>query len=179
MTVTGRHQSLNSKRRMAAVIFMKRRHGTSLVADKDHDQEDRQEGNAKSEQEKEEMRRWPAPVELSARSLLGNIPNEHEILKRGSLLKFAGKDWKNIHIMLTADGLYMSRPGEDLLRDWIPLHEIMEVKKRTDIPESAQSPSDATSLLDVSAFGATSLESYNNDTLNIVQIRTADSGFNR
>ncbi len=37
-------------------------------------------------------------------------------------------------VALTSAGLFFSRPGEEVLRDLIPLYEIVDTKKRTDFP---------------------------------------------
>jgi hypothetical protein len=67
---------------------------------------------------------------------MGTMPKEDKILKRDILKKFSNSnEWKPMQVVLTKIGLYLARPGEDLLRDLIPLYEITDVKRRKDIPD--------------------------------------------
>jgi hypothetical protein len=73
--------------------------------------------------------------EISADSLMGKMPNADSILKKDELMKLTSSlEWKPMQVALTAAGIFMSRPDEDLVRDLIPLCDILEVRKRDMVP---------------------------------------------
>jgi hypothetical protein len=127
------------------------------------------------------------PVTVSSSVLMGRMPKPDKILKRGALDKLASThEWKPMQIALTSVGLFFSRPGEDVLRDLIPLFEVVEVKRRSDIPgewtpklrrgapdalEAGQRPSRNATI-------ASLLEEDPGAPLHVLQIRTAEGGYN-
>ena len=60
------------------------------------------------------------PHTISPDSLMGRMPKSDKVLKCDVLKKLSmSYEWKAIQLALTSAGLYMARPGEDLLRDLI------------------------------------------------------------
>ncbi len=90
----------------------------------------------------------PNQSDLSAAVILGSMPDPVAVLLRGTLLKLTVKfDWKPMHAELTGDALFLARTDEDrVLRDMIPLHEILEVRKRSDLPTGSTGSTSANAL---------------------------------
>jgi hypothetical protein len=124
---------------------------------------------------------------------MGKMPKPDMILKRGILSKLTSTyEWKSMSLALTSVGLFFSRPGEDVLRDLIPLYEIIDVKKRNDIPgETApglsrpRSEGDKASISGKVAHRSTRnvkiaslLEEERAGPMHVLQLRTIDSGYN-
>jgi hypothetical protein len=69
------------------------------------------------------------PVNVSSASLMGTMPKAVKVLKQETFSKLTSSyEWKPMTIALTSAGLFFSRPGEDILRDFIPIAEIVDVK---------------------------------------------------
>jgi hypothetical protein len=76
------------------------------------------------------------PSNVSPDSLMGKMPKADKVIKKDMLKKLASSyEWKPMQVVLTSVGLYLARPDEDLLRDLIPLYEIIETKRQSDIPQ--------------------------------------------
>ena len=95
-----------------------------------------------------------------------------------------------MQICLTSGGLFLARPEEELLRDWIPLHEILEVKKsneNSDIKPVRNLDKEASvagnrqqaSMLNIKFNLLVDDESQaDQSTMNVIQIRTVENGYN-
>jgi hypothetical protein len=165
---------------MAAVIFMKRRQGAPLVTDEDRVREGHEGNGTNAEGDPkyvEEMPSWSGSFQHSPGSVMARLPKSNEIIKKGFLSRFSSNnEWKRTQVILNTVGVYLARTGENMLRDMIPLDEITEVKKRTDIPESALSMTEITTSQDDPGAGA-SAESSMSD-IHAIQIRTIENGYN-
>ena len=130
------------------------------------------------------------PVQISHDTLMGKMPKADKVLKKGDLWKLTSSyDWKPVTAALTASGLFLSRTGEDLLKDLIPLYEVVEVKKRTDIPgESSENTNQGkevglSSEARKSASAArrmrmSSLMEDSDEPIHVIQLRTIENGYN-
>ena len=124
------------------------------------------------------------PVQISSAALIGCMPKVDKILKRGIVGKLVSSyDWRPMNIALTSDALFFSRPGEDVLRDLIPLSEVVDVKKRHDIPGEHSSKSESSSSLSVRHTNSIrplrmSALVDDNKKLFILQLRTKEDGYN-
>ena len=132
------------------------------------------------------------PVHISHDTLMGKMPKSDKVLKKGEMLKLTSSyDWKPVTVALTTVGLFLSRVGEDVLRDLIPLYEVIEVKKRSDMPgeiadhqkHETGKPKEAKSKqAHVSSHShRISFVEGSQDTvksLHIIQIRTIEGGYN-
>jgi hypothetical protein len=129
------------------------------------------------------------PVSTSPSILMGKMPKADKVLKIGIMGKLtSGYEWKDMTLALTSVGLFFARPGTDVLRDLIPLYEVVDVKKRSDFPGDGGTTKLGSQLDGPSARGAsapafkmTSLVSDNEDhksSIHIIQLRTADNGYN-
>jgi hypothetical protein len=81
--------------------------------------------------------------------------------------------WKPLRAALTATSLNFCRPNDDILIDSIPLHEIIDIKKRSDFPGVSNGAPDLC-LRNVAAF----FEEQSSDQLHIIQIQTVEGGRN-
>ncbi len=132
------------------------------------------------------------PVSTSPSVLMGTMPKSDKILKFGTLGKLTSEyEWKDMSTALTSAGLFFSRPGSDVLRDLIPLYDIVDVKKRNDIPgdggaaklDGHLSVPQMRRHASVPAFRIATLASEgereaDSSNLHIIQLRTADDGYN-
>ena len=129
------------------------------------------------------------PVNISSDILMGKMPKADKILKKGLLSKLTpAYEWKRMDVALTNIGLFFSKPGEDSLRDLIPLYEVVEVKRRDDIPggegksiSAEKSPQRTFSNRSASArsLKLNLMNESGVEPLHIIQIRTVDDGYNR
>ena len=121
------------------------------------------------------------PTDSSAEVLIGRLPNTKDIIMDDVFGKLTSQyTWKPMRLVLTASELMLCRPAEEILRDYIPLHEIADVKKRSDMPgkdAGSENPHDSTVLArsNLSTF----FEDGASDQLHIIQIRTVEDGHNR
>ena len=129
------------------------------------------------------------PVHISHDTLMGKMPKADKVLKKGDLLKLTSSyEWKSVTAALTSVGLFLSRPGEEVLRDLVPLYEIIEVKKRSDVPgnnsekhKEGEEHSNETHNAATSSFRAMRISSLMQETaepMHIIQIRTVEKGYN-
>jgi hypothetical protein len=124
------------------------------------------------------------PTIVSSAELLGRLPDPANILKQQVVGKLVSSyEWKPINIALTCSALFFSRPGEEILRDLIPLSEVVDVKRRHDIPgedvlRATESESTVTSKSMRIKRISSLMNKERNETLHIVQIRTVENGFN-
>lgn len=127
------------------------------------------------------------PVVVSSAELLGRLPDPDKTIKQSVVGKLVSSyEWKPMSIALTSSALFFSRPGEEVLRDLIPLSEVVDVKKRHDIP--GEDFMRATESESSGAHGSNKsmrikrisslMSKERNETLQIVQIRTVENGFN-
>ena len=113
-------------------------------------------------------------VDTSVASLLGKLPKPENILMDGLLGKLTSQyTWKPLRAALTATSLNFCRPNDDILIDSIPLHEIIDIKKRSDFPGVSNGAPDLC-LRNVAAF----FEEQSSDQLHIIQIQTVEGGRN-
>ena len=124
------------------------------------------------------------PVNISHDTLMGKMPKADKILKKGDFCKLTSSyEWKPVNAALTEVGLFLSRPDEDVLRDLIPLYEVVEVRKRSDIPGESSNKSmlEASNSNENTNARSMKLSSLMIDVatpMHIVQIRTVENGYN-
>ena len=122
----------------------------------------------------------PLPLYISPDVLLGCMPKPEKALKVGILGRLTSKyDWKDMRVILTEEALHFSNPDEDILRDMIPLLEVIKVRKAKHPMNSA----DSSSMLVMCAAPTTDAPNgaSNGDrapTTTVLQIQTADGGYN-
>ncbi len=126
------------------------------------------------------------PLVVSSDVLMGKMPKQEKVMKDGVVGKLTSSyEWKPMHMVLTSVGLFFSRPGEDVLRDLIPLFEVLDIRKRHDSP-TEDSANDQKGFIQgqgsMRGMKMASLMSEGSqDTStpqNIIQIRTVDTGYN-
>ena len=126
------------------------------------------------------------PVHISHDTLMGKMPKADKIIKKGDLWKLTSSyDWKPMTAALTAVGLFLSRPGEELLKDLIPLYEVVEVKKRTDIPGESSNNQEETGFsneprnsANARSMRLSSLINDSDEPIHMIQLRTIENGYN-
>ena len=126
------------------------------------------------------------PLTISSAELLGKLPNPDKILKQGIVGKLVSTyEWKPMNLTLTSTALYLSRPGEDVLRDLIPLFEIVGVKKRHEIPGEGNHHLKAEESEIMTGHTSTNCRIVpmsalisEDKALHMIQIRTKDEGYN-
>jgi hypothetical protein len=131
------------------------------------------------------------PVSTSPSILMGKMPKTDKVLKIGIMGKLtSGYEWRDMTLALTSVGLFFARPGTDVLRDLIPLYDVVDVKKRNDFPGDggaaklgAQLDGPSARGASATAFKMTSLVSdvepqTKSSSLHIIQIRTTENGYN-
>ena len=124
------------------------------------------------------------PVSISSAVLMGTMPSTDKLIKSGTLQKLTPLyEWKEMTVALTSVGLFFARPGEEALRDLLPLFDVVDVKKRHDTPgdaskggEKRRSPS-LPSARNVKMSNLISAEVTDAD-LHIIQVRTVENGYN-
>jgi hypothetical protein len=183
---------------MAAVVIMRRRGGNSSLQEAGPnlnamDCDDELHAAIRHEGFEKEKRKAPLgakidpKINVSPDSLMGKMPKGDKVVKEGSLEKYAGANqWKPLRVVLTAVGIFLSRPNEDLLRDLIPLYEVLEVKKKNRLEPTS-------SIVDKSAKRLDSSSSFRNlnfsslvskqdpvadSGTHVIQIRTIEDGYN-
>jgi hypothetical protein len=126
------------------------------------------------------------PVIISPDVLMGTMPKPEKFLKHEVVGKLTSSyEWKPMNMVLTSMGLFFSRPDEEVLRDLIPLFEVLDVRKRKDIPNQSE-PTDSkpvflhrnASLRTIKMSSLMSEPEESADGQNIIQIRTVDNGYN-
>ncbi len=133
----------------------------------------------------------PVGQSVSPDSLLGKMPKEDSIIKKENLQKLSSsREWKPMQVCLTSAGIFLSRPGDELLRDLIPLDEIVEVKKSNCAPHKAYSNNSEKGVSVPGNGRHSSLVNLKISTLiqeedevsqskkHILQIRTVENGYN-
>ena len=129
------------------------------------------------------------PVNVSSATLMGTMPKADKVLKQETFGKLTSSyEWKPMIVALTPAGLFFSRPGEDALRDLIPIVEVVDIKKRYDIPgEGIPKPSYAESEVRSKASSSRKLAKIaslilccedGEAPLHILQLRTSEDGYN-
>jgi hypothetical protein len=113
------------------------------------------------------------PVIISPDFMMGKMPKADRVLKQGTLWKLTSKySWKPMQAVLTTSGLFLARPGEDILRDLIPLYEVVDIRKRRDLPgEEGRKKNSIDDRLERKII-------CDNSDLHILQIRTMEDGYN-
>jgi hypothetical protein len=77
------------------------------------------------------------PTEICADSLLGKVPQSVNILRTDILERLTSKyEWKPIRAILTAGGIYLTRPDEDIVRDLIPVCEVVSLRRVNDVMDN-------------------------------------------
>ena len=123
-------------------------------------------------------RQLGAGTALSPDSIMGTMPKADRLLKEGILWKLTSKyEWKPLRAGLTTAGLFLARPGEDVIRDLVPLYEIVDVRTRRDLPgEDARILE--SNLVSSSTDNRDSAHANIETDLFILQIRTIENGYN-
>jgi hypothetical protein len=147
--------------------------------------------NGKEAEEPESTRLSDCPISVSSGVLMGKMPTHDKIIKNGLLCKLTSAyEWKPMTIALTSAGLFFSRPGEEVLRDLIPLYEIVDTKKRTNLPgDNAANKIKAESITTKSSRNLTQQEQGpigkvrmseegQDSSMHIMVVRTAEGGCN-
>jgi hypothetical protein len=122
------------------------------------------------------------PTEICADSLLGKVPQSANILRTDMVERLTSKyEWKSVRAILTAGCLYLTQPDEDLVRDLIPLCEVVSFRrikdvKKNDADESGDDRFDRSGSMrsvQISAFldGSAKLDC-------VLQLQTMEDGFN-
>jgi hypothetical protein len=191
----------------AGIMFARRRSASSAksshqhetAADVDGDDElmavIKHDGSKRSKGTKEATLR-DGPLNVSHDTLIGKMPKADKVLKNSIMQKLTSTyEWKPVNMSLTAVGLFLSRPGEDVLRDLIPLYEIIEIKKRSSLEHDDESGSNQSqgngkdSLLPTAGpirrlrtiqMSSLVKEEHSKESapLYIIQVRTAEDGYN-
>jgi hypothetical protein len=132
------------------------------------------------------------PVSTSPSVLMGKMPRPDKILKSGILGKLTSEyEWKEMTTALTSAGLFFARPGSDVLRDLIPLYDVVDVKKRNDVPGDGDAAKLGGQLdgpkvkrgISARTFRKATMTSEGeheakSSSLHIIQLRTTDDGYN-
>jgi hypothetical protein len=185
---------------MAAIIVKRRMGGISSRQDRqpasnDMDCDDELHAAIRREGYEDETRKAPLGTKIdphlhvSPDSLMGKMPKGDKVVKEGNLKKFAGdNEWKPVRAALTAVGIFLSRPNEDLLRDLIPLYEVLEVKKKSRLEPTSSIALSNSSMRRLES--PASCEKINISSLmnkseivtdhgsHVLQIRTIEDGYN-
>ena len=131
-----------------------------------------------------------APIANAAEALMGKMPKTDRIIIKSKLMKLTQSyEWKATDVALTPAGIFLAKPEEEHLRDLIPLYEVIEVKKRNEMPgrsvlrgDSMKAESDwsqRTSSVSTKKMSSLKLTDDNeNAKLHIIQIMTVDDGCN-
>ena len=124
------------------------------------------------------------PTEICADSLLGKVPQSANILRTDVVERLTSKyEWKSVRAILTAGCLYLTRPDEDLVRDLIPLCEVVSLRR---INDGINNGSDESGVGDGMPDRSESMRSVlsfaflNGSTKRdcIIQLQTMKDGFN-
>jgi hypothetical protein len=169
---------------MAAVIFMKRKSGkrndTSRQGENiGHDNNDRNDHIQSSRK-----LTLAGFIDNDEESNGGKIPKGDEVLMKGIVQKYSSSsDWKTTEVCLTAEALCMSRPGEELIRDLIPIDQILDVKKTSKYHEFESNQASMNHLRKVNSMRTLRISSLvDEETINnekhVIQIRTEEDGYN-
>jgi hypothetical protein len=150
--------------------------------------------NGKVAKEPGSTRLSDGPISVSSGVLMGKMPTHEKIIKTGLLCKLTSAyEWKPMTVALTSAGLFFSRPGEEELRDLIPFYEIVDAKKRTDVPgdNSAKNMIKSESIPAISSRNPTqqeqgpmgkvqmsALEEGKDSPMHIMAVRTVEGGCN-
>ena len=58
------------------------------------------------------------------------VPGSRPVLKKGFLMKLSAPlQWNMMEVTLTVSGIFLSQPGDDLVKYFIPLNEISRIRK--------------------------------------------------
>ena len=117
------------------------------------------------------------PGNISALELIGEMPKSEDVIKEGILMKLTSQyEWKPMRAALTKSALCLARENEEILRDKIPLHEILDFRKRHDVPRHGDD--DDKSGQKVAKLSALFDSGSENSNLHMIQIRTKEDGYN-
>jgi hypothetical protein len=126
-------------------------------------------------------------VNITPETLMGIMPKSEKVLKKGVLDKLTtAYEWKPMQVSLTSAGIFLARVGEDLLRDLIPLFEIVDVRKRNIIPgETKEKPNSEVTVIGLQRGNSSRkmkisalMEDEDDVVLHIIEIRTVEDGYN-
>ena len=132
------------------------------------------------------------PLVMSSDGFMGKMPKADRILKKDVLWKLSSAlEWRPLQVALTTAGLFMAKPDEDTLRDLIPLYEIRDVKRKSEVPQdfgnsrridslgggSDVQPASRASLLRNMATRHNMQEAQATE-LYMIQVRTVEAGYN-
>ena len=110
-----------------------------------------------------------SPVKISAATLIGTMPKKEDIVRDGILGKINSRfEWKTVRVALSEISINFANPGDDALRDMIPLIEIKDIQSRKGIPAALlQTPT-----------APISVNEAVDDTMHVIEISTIDGGYN-
>jgi hypothetical protein len=170
--------------KMAAMIFMKRKSGKRNVTSRQgenvsHDNTDRNDHVQPS------RKLTLAGFFVNDKeSNGGKVPKGDEVLMKGIMQKYSSSYLlKTTEVYLTAEALCMSRPGEELIRDLIPIDQILDVKKTSKYHEFEGNQASMNHLRRVGSMRTLRISSLvDEDTMDnekhVIQIRTEEGGYN-
>jgi hypothetical protein len=117
------------------------------------------------------------PVDITAQELVGEMPESKDILKEGVLNKLTPSyEWKPMRAALTKHALCFARENEQILRDKIPLQEILDFRKRHDVPR--QTDDDSKIAPKVAKLSSLFDNAEGSGDIHMIQIRTKEGGYN-
>jgi hypothetical protein len=65
------------------------------------------------------------PLPVCSEELMGRMPKPEKVQLEEMMFKLTSKyEWKRFKTVLTNTGLFLAREGEDVLCDFVPLHEV-------------------------------------------------------
>ncbi len=65
------------------------------------------------------------PLSVRSEELMGRMPKPEKVQLEEVLCKLTSKyEWKRFKTALTNTGLFLAREGEDIICDFVPLHEV-------------------------------------------------------
>ena len=85
----------------------------------------------KSEDESQKFKNPHAsrPLPVCSEELMGRMPKPEKVRREAVLLKLTSKyEWKRFKAVMTNIGLFLAREGEDFLCDFVPLHEVLNLR---------------------------------------------------
>ena len=172
---------------MAALILSNRRRAKSATKSKDPNDSGTSDFDAAFDEMINTKKEASSPrvsgrfsSDISAEILIGMLPNPEDIIKEAILGKLTSQySWKPMRVALTQTDMLFCKTSEDVLKDSIPLHEILDIKKRTDMPgvTGGQAHIDSTYQARTNLAALFDEEVQHHD-LHIIQIRTIEGGHN-
>jgi hypothetical protein len=122
------------------------------------------------------------PSEICADSLLGKVPQSANILRTEVIERLTSKyEWKSIRAILTAGCLYLTRTDEDLVRDLIPLCEVVSIRRIDDVLNKCADGDSDIMLARSGTMRNVQLSAFLDGSAKrdcVLQLQTMEDGFN-